>query len=41
MIGVAFSVVVARAGILGLMADRFDGGISASSLVSGFETAQK
>lgn len=41
MIGVAFSVVVALAGILGLMADRFDGGISASSLVSGFEIAQK
>jgi hypothetical protein len=39
--GVAFSVIVALVGIFGIMADRFDGGIAASSLVSTFETAQK
>lgn len=41
MFGVAFTVIVALVGIFGIMADRFDGGIAASSLVSGFETTQK
>ena len=41
LLGAAFTVIVALVGIFGIMADRFDGGIAASSLVSGFETTQK
>lgn len=37
----ASGAVVALVAIIGTMADRFDGGIAASSLVSGFETAQR
>ena len=40
IVGVAAGAVVALAGLLGIMADRFDGGFAASGVLSGWMAAQ-